>query len=523
MSAQSGDSAGTATPLQETNAGLTAGGTLTVTDVDLTDNVNMSIFDVSHSGPTGGLTDAQLLSYFSVVPGSLAADPGTLNNLNWSFDSGTQAFDFLAPGEELTLQYTVRASDDSGTGNNIGDGVVTVRIAGTNDAPAITGGATAGAVKEDNGSQSQATGQLTVVDPDNGATKTWTVVGGTPSGTADYHFRMDTLKITKGLTEVLLDDFSDGVPPPNSPPFNNGQPNQTSTSYGVNGTFTELGGKLFLDSNNAVSFVGVGTNDPIIGQDAIVRTNVDANTTGPGLKIGTQFTISGVFDIVLPDSPRETYGIRVIDRLVNPVTNADSSVTAARLGDDTFELVVRKNVGGQRVVSLRELNFATDTLTNIQSFNLNAPVGADQIVLQFNHNPNDGFVTASFQYIDHLNPSAILGSQSFSTQARIFGSDTVTTADDENWTRAEIVAYAPQFTDSILGGSYGALDINQSGGWTYLIDNSLASTQSLSEGQHVTETFDVKVADQYGAFDTETIHIDVFGTNDGSDSAAGAD
>src|SRR4030095_358366 len=80
---------------------------------------------------------------------------------------------------------------------------------------------------------------------------------------------------------------------------------------------------------------------------------------------------------------------------------------------------------------------------------------------------------------------------------------------------AEIVTDAPQFPDSILGGSYGTLNIGQSGSWTYLLNNALASTQSLSEGQHATDTFNVKVTDQYGAFDTQTITIDVVGSNDG--------
>src|SRR5262249_17984562 len=87
-------------------------------------------------------------------------------------------------------------------------------------------------------------------------------------------------------------------------------------------------------------------------------------------------------------------------------------------------------------------------------------------------------------------------------------------ADTEVWTRAEIVAYAPQFTDSILGGSYGTLDIGQSGGWTYTLNNALASTQSLSEGQHANDSFTVQVADEHGATDSRVISIDVAGPND---------
>jgi VCBS repeat-containing protein len=166
VAALTGDSAGTATPLPETNAGLAAIGTLTVTDADLTDTVALSVHAVSTAGPTGGLSASTLLGFFSVNPASLAADTGSLNNLAWEFDSGSEAFDFLAAGQQLTLQYTVRAIDDSGAGNNIGDGVVTIRITGTNDAPVITSGAQAGAVQED--ATLVATGQVSAADVDNG-------------------------------------------------------------------------------------------------------------------------------------------------------------------------------------------------------------------------------------------------------------------------------------------------------------------------------------------------------------------
>ena len=55
---------------------LTASGTLTVTDADLSDTVATSVTGISHTGPTGGLTDAQLQALLSVAPASgLAADP----------------------------------------------------------------------------------------------------------------------------------------------------------------------------------------------------------------------------------------------------------------------------------------------------------------------------------------------------------------------------------------------------------------------------------------------------------------
>jgi hypothetical protein len=66
------------------------------------------------------------------------------------------------------------------------------------------------------------------------------------------------------------------------------------------------------------------------------------------LKKATQFTITGVFDLILPDSPREAYGIRVDDGLLNPVFNSDTgNTTAARQADDCYELVVRQNIAAR--------------------------------------------------------------------------------------------------------------------------------------------------------------------------------
>ena len=81
-----GDSA--AETLLETNAGLAVSDTLTVVDADLSDAVTASVQSVSTVGPTGGLTNGQLLAMLSVTLGSIAADAGAANNLAWSFDSG---------------------------------------------------------------------------------------------------------------------------------------------------------------------------------------------------------------------------------------------------------------------------------------------------------------------------------------------------------------------------------------------------------------------------------------------------
>ena len=281
------------------------------------------------------------------------------------------------------------------------------------------------------------------------------------------------------------------------------------------GGLEEAGDRLIFDSDNAVLFDAPGAADPVVGVNAVLRTNIDPSSPN-GLKSSQDFTLSAVFDLILPDSPREAYGLHLTDRLVGgPGTPPDQA------GDDVIELVVRQNLAGNVVVALREVDHVADVTTNIQSIVLNAPAGADQIRLNLTHdNGNLGVIVASFDYLDN---GLVVGSQTFSQVGHIFGAETPGfTGDDENWTRAEIIAYAPAQSDSLVSGTYGTLNINQAGTWNYTLDNNRTATQNLAQGQTATETFTVQVMDEHGASDTETITINVAGSNDGPVMQTGA-
>src|SRR5262249_11496151 len=85
---------------------------------------------------------------------------------------------------------------------------------------------------------------------------------------------------------------------------------------------------------------------------------------------------------------------------------------------------------------------------------------------------------------------------------------------NEDWTRADIVADAPATNDSLRAGTYGTLDIGQSGAWTYSLNNASAATQALAQGQTATDTFNVQVKDEYGATSSTPVTITVTGSND---------
>jgi VCBS repeat-containing protein/probable HAF family extracellular repeat protein len=419
-------------------------------------------------------------------------------------NGGNSFVQALAQGETATETFNVQVTDEFGAS---AIRPVTATVTGVNDAPVVTGGNTTGTVKED--SINQASGQLTAMDIDHGATLTWSVVGAPSSGNTGYHFLMDSFLVTKGTginkIIVLQDDFSDDSPPPSSPPFNPNQPNQQNTTYTGIGSFDEADGKLILDSNNAVSFVGVGNPNPVVGQDAIARTNIDPNNTNLGLKSNSTFDVVGVFDLILPDNAGEGYGIRLTDRLIG-----GSGTPPDQPGNNVLELAVRESQTGVDRVLLRNINFAADVTTNLGSIPLNLSLGADQIQLHLSHGGADGqTVHASFDYL--LN-GVIIGSENFDNIGV-----TGTIFQGENWVRAELVASAPA-----PFGVYGNINIDQTGQWTYVLDNSRPVTQSLAEGQQAIDTVSVQVADEFGAIATQTISITVVGTNDGPIMQTGA-
>ena len=175
--AEAGDNAGH--NFDETNAGLSTSGTLTVTDPDTSDTVDTSVANLAISGNQGALSDGDLLAMFSITSGAndLAANSSDANNLGWAFNSDSEAFDFLAQDQVLTLTYTL-TSDDGHGGTDSQD--VTITITGTNDTPALSASVTDHTYVDTAADDSfgNLLGTLSTIDPDSGDTATYSVSGG---------------------------------------------------------------------------------------------------------------------------------------------------------------------------------------------------------------------------------------------------------------------------------------------------------------------------------------------------------
>ncbi|MBR9858277.1 MAG: DUF4347 domain-containing protein, partial [Gammaproteobacteria bacterium] len=128
--------------LSQSDSGLSATDSLTVTDVDLTDEVNVSVSSVTavQRDASGDLISssatepdsATLLAMLSLPSQPVVDAESTEGTLSWTFDSGDETFGYLGVGEQLVLTYTLTADDGNGgtaTQN------IEITITGNNDAP----------------------------------------------------------------------------------------------------------------------------------------------------------------------------------------------------------------------------------------------------------------------------------------------------------------------------------------------------------------------------------------------------
>ena len=187
---------------------MTDSGTFTVTDLDTTDNVTAAVDSVSVSGSgagsvPAGLTAAMLKNFLSVTPNAILDGTQNSATLTWSFNSGSEAFNFLATGETLVLTYTVSATDDDGTPLNDTE-TVTVTITGTGDAPVITGGPDTSSLTETNAGLTDS-GTFTVTDLDTTDNVTAAVDSVSVSGSG-------ASSVPAGLTVAMLKNFLSVTP-----------------------------------------------------------------------------------------------------------------------------------------------------------------------------------------------------------------------------------------------------------------------------------------------------------------------
>jgi len=379
------------------------------------------------------------------------------NVLTYTLDNNRSATQILAEGDQRTDAVSVALQGGSSQS-------VVFSVAGTNDGPAITA------------ASGGSTGQFNVRDVDRLSTVTWSVDGGTTTRVVEpYHVELIKFEVDKSGSPIFIDTFGDGNPPPSAPDFQNGT---GAASYSTNGTFTETGGHLILDSSQGVQTDGNGTTLPISFQDGLLLTNTAAGSTA-GLRQASVFSVTGVFSLADLPSNSSYYGIRL----------TDDRPTALASENDRLDLLIQRGADGVLRVQLIHKNAQTDTNTVVASTTLDASSG-DTIALHLSHNPADGagsdVVRGSFEVLSN---GQTVRSVAFTNVDHIFHG--------EDWTRAAFVAKSNIDTDSALAGSFGTLHINQAGQYTYV----------ANPGANGTDNFVVRATDEHGAFDTQRVTV----------------
>ncbi|GLR77093.1 retention module-containing protein [Aliivibrio sifiae] len=371
----------------------------------------------------------------------------------WTFDlnSASTTVIGLGVGETLDIVYRVEIADNHG-GTDIQD--VTITITGSNDGPVISGSDT-GAVVED--ILGTATGELIATDADANDSVSWSVTDGVGvfgSLSVDSAGKWTyTLNNTLDVTQAISKD-------------------EIKTE-----TF-----EIVADDGNGglithtVTVEVTGTNDiPEITDSSVVTGDV------------AEVSVSAVGDLILEDID----GLDTHLWTVEPNDNAElGAFTVDSNGRWNFDL----NTSAAAFLALGA-NETLDVIYVVQVDDQNGGLDTKEVTITVTGSNNGPVIGGT--------STGSVVEDTVDTASGVLVSADLDTTDTATWS-----------VEAPSSGSYGEITVDANGKWTYTIDNALAATQSLSQGQTVTETFTVVVTDGSGAQATQVVTIDVTGTND---------
>ncbi|MGY3550672.1 VCBS domain-containing protein [Bradyrhizobium sp. USDA 4469] len=512
----------------------TASGAVTFTDADLSDTHTATVTGVSTSGTTSGLpTNATLLSWLSL--GALSdATGGVTGSDGWSFAAQDKSFDYLAQGESVTLTYTVEVADTHGgtTSQN-----VVITITGTNDQPVITSGAQTGAITEVAGqtgstTNDTASGAVTFTDADLSDTHTATVTGVSTSGTTSGLPTNATL--LSWLTVGTLTDSTNGVTGSDGWSFAAqdksfdylAQGESVTLTYTVEVADTHGG----TTSQNVVVTI-TGTNDqPVITSSAqgaaLSELTGQTGSTSPDSATGTvtfsdadlsdthSVTITGVTSSGVTSGLADNATVKswlslgALSDATGGVTGSDGWSFAAQ--DKSFDYLAQ----GESVTLTYTVEVA-DTHGGTTSQNVVVTItgtnDAPSIVA--------GSTTATGAFSElsgqtgSTSPDSATGTVTFS-DADLSDTHTATvTGVSTSGTTSGLPTNATLLSWLTLGTLTDSTNgVTGSDGWSFAAQDK--SFDYLAQGESVTLTYTVEVADNHGGTTSQNVVITITGTND---------
>ncbi|MCO7233574.1 MULTISPECIES: VCBS domain-containing protein, partial [unclassified Cobetia] len=499
--------------LTETDDTLATSGTLSVSDLDTTDEVTPSVTAVNATGDTDGLSNAELLGMLSVNADAIIANTENDGTLNWAFDSSSvegEAFDHLAVGESLVLDYTVVVTDSQGA---TAEQVVSITINGTNDAPviAVEGDDSDSADLTETNAPLSADGTLSVSDLDTTDVVTPSVTAVAADGDTDGLSNAELLSMLSVDADAIIANTE-----------NDGTLNWAFDSANLPEAFDHLAQDetLVLDytvqvtdsqgetAEQVVTITITGTNDaPVLvaGEQPADQTDNDGDPITP-------FSVADAFTDIDNDAVLSFSADNLPDGIEIDPTSGEISGTLspdASIGGDnddgtyTVILTATDENGASVTTSF------TWTVANV------APEAFDNVADLEEGVATGDTSTATGNVLDDAQPDADTDGGNDSDALIVSGIGAGTNAGTAS------------AVDSDVTGTYGSITVAEDGSYTYTLDNTNPDVQALAVGESLNETFTYQVSDGQGGVDTALLTITINGTNDapviaieGDDSAA---
>ena len=472
--------------LQEANEPLTASGSLTVTDSDLSDQVAMT-HSVTITGTSAATHPSQstLLAMLTLTPGTALSGVSDITApVSWNFNSGSEHFNYLAAGETLTLTYAVTATD-SGTPALSDTTTVVIEITGTNDGPALV--APASISLEDTANDDtlvESNSSFSGSDTDHNAALVYSLAGQVPdtsrtgfdfsltgrygklylnSSTGAHVYAPDDA-IIEGLKSNASESFSvrvsDGMTTATrtlSVAISAGNDTPTLNASVVSANFADTS---VTDRFQSVS--GALTSSDRDSNDAAFYSL--ASGQADSSRAGYNFSQAGIHGTLFLNTQTGAY-------LYVP----DGVAINALTGTATENFSLRVTDGSSATVS-QTLTFTFNGTNDVPQVT-NAANALAGNVKEAGHNDDGTEVVGTATATGTLSVSDV----------------------DASATRT----WSLQGTPSTTYGTM-ALDVS-TGTWTYSLDNSLTSTQALEEGEVVTQTFTARATDDLGTYVEQTL------------------
>ncbi|RUS60815.1 tandem-95 repeat protein, partial [Pseudorhodobacter sp. E13] len=463
--------------LTETNLGLTADGTLSVEDIDVTDIVSGSTSFTS-ADASGGVVVPGLnfAAMFDLDMTALIGDAATTGTATWEFDSGSEAFNFLPLNETLTLTYAVEVQDGNGGTASI---PVTITIAGTNDGATIAGN-TGGSGTEDSGTPITGTATATDVDnPDNlfvavtsGAATYGTFTVGANGDWAytinDTHPDVDALNVGDSLSDSFTITSVDGTTATVNVTID-GANDAAIISGNLSGTGTEDSGAAITGTATAAdvdnddnTFQEVTSGSAAHGTFTVATNGAwtytinDADPVVNALPDGV--TLSDSFTITSEDGTTQTVNITITGANDVPTLNVAGITEIADQTEDTaFTVTVAELLEGwsdvdtDTVLTVNGVSVANATVTQDGDTYTITPDLNFNGTLTIDYNVNDGHgdtaATRTVQVLAVDDPDTIVTESNLNPAVLTPGGDLLIGSgipgDNGSWVVATDAADAP--------------------------------------------------------------------------------